>query len=62
MELENLIGFPKDEVLNEIKKQNLDFEIIEFQDLKDFDTQLLVKFEYINNKLILYFDNFRLNV
>jgi len=62
MELENLIGFPKDEVLDEIKKQNLDFEIVEFQDLKDFDTQLLVKFEYINNKLTLYFDSFKLNV
>lgn len=62
MELENLIGFPKDEVLDEIKKQNLDFEIVEFQDCKDFDTQLLVKFEYINNKLTLYFDNFKLDV
>ena len=62
MELENLIGFPKDEVLDEIKKQNLNFEIVEFHECEDFDTQLLVKFEYINNKIVLYFDNFKLNI
>ena len=62
MEFENLIGYPKDEVIKMLDKEKVDYDIIEFNESKLFDTQLLVKFEYINNKLTLYFDKFKLNV
>lgn len=62
MELSSLIGFPKDEVIEIIKKQNLKYKVIVLQDNKDFDTELFVKFEYINNILTLYFDRFKLNI
>ncbi len=62
MEFENLIGYPKDEVIKILDKEKVDYDIIEFNESKLFDTQLLVKFEYINNKLTLYFDKFKLNV
>lgn len=62
MEIENLIGFPKDEVIEILTENKIDFDVKFIGDLKNFDTQLLVKFEYIKNKLTLYFDNFILNV
>lgn len=62
MEYENFIGFPKNEVLELMKKNNVDFDIVYFNENNDFDTQLLVKIEYINNRLTLYFDNFKLLV
>ncbi len=62
MEYENFIGFPKNEVLELMKKNNVDFDIVDFNENNDFDTQLLVKIEYINNRLTLYFDNFKLLV
>lgn len=62
MEYENFIGFPKNEVLELMKKNNVDFNIVDFNENNDFDTQLLVKIEYINNRLTLYFDNFKLLV
>lgn len=60
MEIENFIGFPKQFVLEKLNAKKVDFDIVEFDENKNFDTQLLVKFEYINNKLTLFFDNFRL--
>lgn len=62
MELSSLIGFPKDEVIEIIKKQNLKFKVIDLDDNKNFDTELFVKFEYINNILTLYFDKFKLHI
>ncbi len=62
MELSSLIGFPKDEVIEIIKKQNLKFNVIDLDDNKNFDTELFVKFEYINNILTLYFDKFKLHI
>lgn len=62
MELSSLIGFPKDEVIDLIKKQNLKYKVIDLGDNKNFDTELFVKFEYINNILTLYFDKFKLHI
>ena len=62
MELSSLIGFPKDEVIEIVKKQNLKFKVIDLDDNKNFDTELFVKFEYINNILTLYFDKFKLHI
>lgn len=62
MELSSLIGFPKDEVIEIIKKRNLKFKVIDLDDNKNFDTELFVKFEYINNILTLYFDKFKLHI
>lgn len=62
MELSSLIGFPKDEVIDLIKKQNLKYKVIDLEDNNSFDTELFVKFEYINNILTLYFDKFKLHI
>ena len=62
MELSSLIGFPKDEVIEIVKKQNLKYKVIDLDDNKNFDTELFVKFEYINNILTLYFDKFKLHI
>ena len=62
MKIENFIGYPKNEVLKLLNEEKVEYDIVEFDENKFFDTQLLVKFEYINNKLILYFDKFKLEV
>ena len=62
MELSSLIGFPKDEVIEIVKKQNIKYNVIDLDDNKNFDTELFVKFEYINNILTLYFDKFKLHI
>ncbi len=62
MNLTDFIGYPKEEVIDIVKKNKLNYEIVCFDNLKSFDTELFVKFEYINNKVILYFDRFILNV
>ena len=62
MDLNSLIGYPKEEVLKILDKQNLKYKVVEIQENKFFDTELFVKFEYINNILTLYFDKFKLNI
>lgn len=62
MDLNSLIGYPKDEVLNFLKKQKIQFNIVDFNENKEYDTELFVKFEYINNILTVYFDKFKLNI
>ena len=62
MKIENFIGYPKNEVLKLLNEEKVEYDIVEFDENKFFVTQLLVKFEYINNKLILYFDKFKLEV
>ncbi len=61
MDLNTLIGFPKEKVLEIINKQNLKYNIIDFNENSNYDTELFVKFEYINNILTLYFDKFKLH-
>ncbi len=62
MNIENLIGFPKDVVIESLKKQNVKFEIVTFDENKNFDTLLLTKFENKEDKIILFFDKFRLEI
>ena len=62
MNLNTLIGFPKEKVLEIINKQNLKYNIIDFNENSNYDTELFVKFEYINNILTLYFDKFKLHI
>jgi len=62
MDLNSLIGYPKEEVLKILDKQNLKYEVVNFNENNFFDTELFVKFEYINNILTLYFDKFKLNI
>jgi len=62
MDLNSLIGYPKEEVLNIVNKLNLKYKVVELDENKYFDTELFVKFEYINNILTLYFDKFKLNI
>ncbi len=62
MDLNTLIGFPKEKVLEIINKQNLKYNIIDFNENSNYDTELFVKFEYINNILTLYFDKFKLHI
>lgn len=62
MNLNELIGFPKNEVLNLLNKEKIEFEVIDLNENKFYDTELFVKFEYINNILTLYFDKFKLNI
>ena len=61
MDLNTLIGFPKEKVLEIINKQNLKYNIIDLNENSNYDTELFVKFEYINNILTLYFDKFKLH-
>lgn len=62
MDLNSLIGYPKEEVIKILKKENIKYEVVILEENKFFDTELFVKFEYINNILTLYFDKFKLNI
>ena len=62
MDLNSLIGYPKDEVLKILDKENIKYKVVEFDENNFFDTELFVKVEYINNILTLYFDKFKLNI
>lgn len=62
MQLEDYIGYPKNELLKMLDAEKISYEIVDFNENKDFDTELFVKFEYINSKLIIYFDKFKFNI
>ena len=62
MDLSSLIGYPKEEVLIALQKENITYNVIDMCENKFYDTELFVKFEYINNILTLYFDKFKLNI
>lgn len=60
--LELLIGYPKDEVIEIVEERKINYKVVDFNENSDYDTELFVKFEYINNILTLYFDKFKLNI
>ena len=60
--LELLIGYPKDEVIEIVEERKINYKVVDFNKNSDYDTELFVKFEYINNILTLYFDKFKLNI
>jgi len=62
MELSDFIGYPKEEIIKILEDKKIPFEIVEFNNLKTYDTLLLVKFEVVNGIYILYFDRFLLNI
>lgn len=62
MELSNLIGFPKEEVLKILDEKGIKYSVKVFNDNKKFDTELLSFFEKTNDEYILYFDKFLLNI
>ena len=62
MDLSSFIGYPKEEVLKALDENKIKYEVVEINENKFFDTELFVKFEYINNILTLYFDKFKLNI
>ena len=62
MNLNDYIGYPKDEVLNLLDSNKIEYNIVTIDENKFYDTELFVKFEYINNILTLYFDKFKLNI
>lgn len=62
MELNNFIGFPKDEVLKMLDDNNIKYSIETFNENKKFDTELLSFYKETENGYILYFDKFLLNI
>ena len=62
MEISDFIGYPKEEIIKILEDKKIPFEIVEFNNLKTYDTLLLVKFEVVNGIYILYFDRFLLNI
>ena len=60
MELSDFICYPKEEIIKILEDKKIPFEIVEFNNLKTYDTLLLVKFEVVNGIYILYFDRFLL--
>lgn len=62
MDLNSLIGYPKEEVLKSLDENKIKYEVVKINENKFYDTELFVKFEYINNILTLYFDKFKLNI
>jgi len=45
-----------------LENEKIKYKVVEFNENEFFDTELFVKFEYINNILTLYFDKFKLNI
>lgn len=62
MDLNSLIGFPKEKVLQILEKENIKYNVVYICENKFYDTELFVKFEYINNIPTLYFDKFKLDI
>lgn len=62
MNLNDYIGYPKNEVLEILDTENIKYKIVTIDENKFYDTELFVKFAYINNILTLYFDKFKLNI
>ncbi|MBE5745841.1 MAG: hypothetical protein E7359_00940 [Clostridiales bacterium] len=62
MDLNSYIGCLKEDVINFLESQNIKYKSITISDNNFYDTELFVKFEYINNMLTLYFDRFKLNI
>ena len=62
MDLNDYIGYLKEDVINLLNQQNIEYKIVTIDENKFYDTELFVKFEYINNILTLYFDKFKLNI
>jgi len=61
MNLAEYIGYPKAEVIKFVEKQKIEYKVVNFNENLNFDIELFVKFQYINNILTLYFDKFTLN-
>lgn len=62
MELNDLIGFPKEEVLSILDENNIKYSIETFNENKKYDTELLSFFKESTDGFILYFDKFLLNI
>lgn len=62
MDIENLIGFPKDVVLKTLEKENVKFEICTFDENQNFDTLLLTRIEEKGDGVVLFFDKFIFSV
>lgn len=62
MELNDLIGFPKDEVLKILDEKHIKYSIEIFNENKKYDTELLTFFREEKDGYILYFDKFLLNI
>lgn len=60
--LDNLIGFPKDEVIKLLDEKNIKYSIVTFNENKKFDTELLAFYKETESGYILYFDKFLLNI
>lgn len=62
MNLKDYIGYLKEDVIKLLDSQNIEYKIVTIDENKFYDTELFVKFEYINNILTIYFDKFKLNI